>query len=195
SDRARGRRQEHRRDPHRAGDRRVLRRPERLVRVGAGALARATPSRVRGGDADEPRRGPAPRGRRRHPLPQGRDGEPPHPRGLDARRDGERSALPPRRGESRARRRQDRRVTAPRLGIVLSAFTPLPTAEFLAVAREAEARGYHTAWTGEVSGYDAISIMTLIASHTERIHVGSAVLPVQTRTPVVLGMSAASLNH
>src|SRR5438445_12174151 len=37
--------------------------------------------------------------------------------------------------------------------------------------------------------------MTLIASHTERIHVGSAVLPVQTRTPVVLGMSAASLNH
>jgi len=86
-------------------------------------------------------------------------------------------------------------VTAPRLGIVLSAFTPLPTAEFLAVAREAEARGYHTAWTGEVSGYDAISVMTLIASHTERIHVGSAVLPVQTRTPVVLGMSAASLNH
>src|SRR5207247_156311 len=64
-----------------------------------------------------------------------------------------------------------------------------------AVAREAEARGYHTAWTGEVSGYDAISVMTLIASHTERIHVGSAVLPVQTRTPVVLGMSAASLNH
>ena len=86
-------------------------------------------------------------------------------------------------------------MTAPRLGIVLSAFTPLPTTEFLAVAREAEARGYHTAWTGEVSGYDAISVMTLIASHTERIRVGSAVLPVQTRTPVVLGLSAASLNH
>ena len=86
-------------------------------------------------------------------------------------------------------------MTAPRLGIVLSAFTPLPTAEFLAVAREAEARGYHTAWTGEVSGYDAISVMTLIAGHTERIRVGSAVLPVQTRTPVVLGLSAASLNH
>ena len=86
-------------------------------------------------------------------------------------------------------------MTAPRLGIVLSAFTPLPTAEFLAVAREAEARGYHTAWTGEVSGYDAVSVMTLIASHTERIRVGSAVLPVQTRTPIVLGLSVASLNH
>lgn len=82
-----------------------------------------------------------------------------------------------------------------RLGIVLSPFTRLPTAEFVAVAREAEARGYHTAWVGEAGGHDAVSLMTLIATHTERLHVGSAVVPVQTRTPVLLGMSAASLNH
>ncbi|HBH04818.1 MAG: hypothetical protein A2W08_04170 [Candidatus Rokubacteria bacterium RBG_16_73_20] len=82
-----------------------------------------------------------------------------------------------------------------RHGIVLSAFTPLPTAEFLAVAREAEARGYHTAWVGEVAGYDALTVMAILATHTERLHVGSAVVPVQTRTPVVLGMSAASLDH
>jgi probable F420-dependent oxidoreductase len=81
------------------------------------------------------------------------------------------------------------------LGIVLSPFTRLPTAEFVGVAREAEARGYRTAWVGEGSGYDAISLMTLIATHTERLHVGSAVVPVQTRTPVLLGMSAASLGH
>src|SRR5256886_10066473 len=37
--------------------------------------------------------------------------------------------------------------------------------------------------------------MTLIASHTERIHVGSPVTPVQPRTRVVLGVSAASLGH
>jgi probable F420-dependent oxidoreductase len=86
-------------------------------------------------------------------------------------------------------------VSAPRLGIVLSPFASQPVTDFLAVAREAEARGYHTAWVGESSGYDAISLMTLIASHTDRIHVGSAVMPVQTRTPVVLGVSAASLGH
>jgi len=86
-------------------------------------------------------------------------------------------------------------VTAPRLGIVLSPFASEPVADFIAVAREAETRGYHTAWLGESSGYDAISLMTLIASHTERIHVGSAVVPIQTRTPVVLGVSAASLGH
>jgi len=82
-----------------------------------------------------------------------------------------------------------------RLGIVLAPFAALPAAEFVAVARETEARGYHMAWTGEASGYDAISLMTTIAGHTERLHVGSAVLPVQTRTPVVLGQTAATLNH
>ena len=86
-------------------------------------------------------------------------------------------------------------MTAPRLGIVLSPFASQPAAELVAVARDAEARGYQTAWVGESSGYDAISLMTFIASHTERIHVGSAVIPVQTRTPVVLGVSAASLGH
>lgn len=82
-----------------------------------------------------------------------------------------------------------------RLGIVLSAAATLPVDDFVAVAREADARGYHTAWTGEVSGWDAFTVMTMIASRTERLHVGSAVVPVQTRTPVVLGMSAAALAH
>jgi probable F420-dependent oxidoreductase len=82
-----------------------------------------------------------------------------------------------------------------RLGIVLAPFATLPAAEFVAVARETEARGYHAAWTGEASGYDAITLMAVIASHTGRLHVGSAVLPVQTRTPVVLGQSVATLNH
>jgi len=82
-----------------------------------------------------------------------------------------------------------------RLGCVLAAFTPLPTAEFVAVAREVERRGYQQAWVGEVSGYDAVSVMTLILTATERLQVGSAVVPVQTRTPVLLGTTAASLNH
>jgi probable F420-dependent oxidoreductase len=82
-----------------------------------------------------------------------------------------------------------------RLGVVLAPFATLPAAEFVAVARETEARGYHAAWTGEAAGYDAITLMGTIATHTERLHVGSAVVPVQTRTPVVLGQSAATLSH
>ena len=82
-----------------------------------------------------------------------------------------------------------------RLGIVLAGFASAPAADFIAAAREAEARGYHTAWLGEVSGYDAIVMSTVIATHTERLHVANGVLPVQTRTPVILGMATASLNH
>jgi probable F420-dependent oxidoreductase len=82
-----------------------------------------------------------------------------------------------------------------RLGIVLAGFTPLPLAEFVAAAREAEARGYHTAWLGETAGYDALVMSTVIATHTTRLHVANGVLPVQTRTPVILGMATASLNH
>ena len=66
---------------------------------------------------------------------------------------------------------------------------------YLSLNRYAEARGYHTAWLGEVSGYDAIVMSTVVATHTERLHVANGVLPVQTRTPVVLGMATASLNH
>jgi alkanesulfonate monooxygenase SsuD/methylene tetrahydromethanopterin reductase-like flavin-dependent oxidoreductase (luciferase family) len=82
-----------------------------------------------------------------------------------------------------------------RLGIVLAPFATLPAAEFVAVVRETEVRGYHAAWTGEAAGYDAFTIIATIASHTARLHVGSAVVPVQTRTPVVLGQTAATLGH
>jgi probable F420-dependent oxidoreductase len=82
-----------------------------------------------------------------------------------------------------------------RLGIVLAGFTSQPAADFIAAAREAEARGYHTAWLGEVAGYDAIVMSTVVATHTRTLLVANGVLPVQTRTPVILGMAAASLNH
>src|SRR5207247_2022291 len=96
----------------------------------AGAWGVLAPN-VRRREEEGPRRAPAPWGRRGHPLPQARDGEPPDPRGLDARRHGERPAFPPRSGQGRTRRRQDRRVTAPRLGIVLSPFASQPAAELV----------------------------------------------------------------
>ena len=81
------------------------------------------------------------------------------------------------------------------LGIVLSGFAARPAAELIAAAREAEARGYATAWLGETSGYDAFTLAATIVTHTERVRVATGVVPVQTRTPVVLGLTTASLNH
>jgi len=64
-----------------------------------------------------------------------------------------------------------------RLGFVLAGAASLPAAEFADVIRETEARGYHTAWTGETGGYDAIAVMATIAAHSRTLHVGSAVAP------------------
>ena len=82
-----------------------------------------------------------------------------------------------------------------RLGAVVAAFPALPLADYLALVRDVEARGYHTAWLGETASGDAITLMTLIAAHTQRIGVASGVIPIQTRSPIILGMSAATLAH
>jgi probable F420-dependent oxidoreductase len=82
-----------------------------------------------------------------------------------------------------------------RIGAVLAAFPALPIAEYLGLARDVEARGYHTAWLGETAGGDAITLMTLLASHTQRVGIASGVIPIQTRSPIILGMSAATLAH
>ena len=71
----------------------------------------------------------------------------------------------------------------------------MPLAEFPAIAREAESRGYRTAWVGEASGAEAIVLSTLIATHTATIGIANGVIPVQTRTPIVYGQAAATLAH
>ena len=71
----------------------------------------------------------------------------------------------------------------------------MPLTEFPAIAREAEARGYRTAWVGEAAGTEAIVLSTLIATHTTTLRIANGVIPVQTRTPIVYGQAAATLAH
>jgi probable F420-dependent oxidoreductase len=71
----------------------------------------------------------------------------------------------------------------------------MPLGEFPALAREAEGRGYRTAWVGEASGSEAIVLSTLIATHTTTLQIANGVIPVQTRTPIVYGQAAATLAH
>jgi probable F420-dependent oxidoreductase len=65
--------------------------------------------------------------------------------------------------------------------------------DYVRFVQEMDERGYDSAWIGEVASIDAISVMTLIATATKRLGVASGVLPVQTRTPVVHALSAATL--
>ena len=80
-----------------------------------------------------------------------------------------------------------------RLGLTFPFLHAVGLAEYLDLAREMEQRGYDTAWIGEAGGADGITPLALVASATSRLGVATGVLPVQTRTPVLLGQTAAAL--
>ena len=85
--------------------------------------------------------------------------------------------------------------TVTRLGVAAHFFHTLPLERSLALVGELEERGYDTAWTGEVSAGEAFTPMALIAAHTRRLRVATGVVPVQMRTPVLLGLTAATLGR
>lgn len=64
----------------------------------------------------------------------------------------------------------------------------------VALALEAERLGYHSLWTAEAYGSDAITPLTWLAAKTERINVGSAIMQMPARTPAMTAMTAVTLD-
>lgn len=60
----------------------------------------------------------------------------------------------------------------------------------VAQARELEARGFATAWVPQVFGLDALGVSTVIGRETERLEIGTAVVPTQPRHPTALAQQA-----
>jgi probable F420-dependent oxidoreductase len=82
-----------------------------------------------------------------------------------------------------------------RLGLGMSFLHAFPLDDYLSLVAEVEERGYDTAWAGESGGLDAVTVLTVIASGSRRLRVASGVIPIQTRSPIVLGQTAAALGH
>ncbi len=62
------------------------------------------------------------------------------------------------------------------------------------IARRAEREwGYTAAWLAETNGPDAFVVAAAVADATERMTIGTAVVPVYNRTPAVLAMAAGAL--
>ena len=59
---------------------------------------------------------------------------------------------------------------------------------------EMEKAGLDLVWVAEVYGYDSPSLMGYLAALTERVEIGSAILPIYTRTPSLLAMTAAGID-
>jgi alkanesulfonate monooxygenase SsuD/methylene tetrahydromethanopterin reductase-like flavin-dependent oxidoreductase (luciferase family) len=66
-------------------------------------------------------------------------------------------------------------------------------AEALRLALLAEELGYESVWVSELATYDAIALAGAIAVRTERVRIGTAIVPVSTRTPALHAMGASTL--
>lgn len=64
----------------------------------------------------------------------------------------------------------------------------------LAIAQEAERLGYHSLWTAEAYGSDAVTPLVWLAAHTQRINVGTAIMQMPARTPAMTAMTAATID-
>ena len=60
--------------------------------------------------------------------------------------------------------------------------------------RELEQAGLDTVWVAEAYGFDAVSLMGYLAAETETVEIASGILPIYTRTPTLLAMTAAGVD-
>ncbi len=62
--------------------------------------------------------------------------------------------------------------------------------DLVAQARDLESRGFATLWLPQVFGLDAVTTAAVLGRETERIEIGSAVVPTQPRHPAALAQQA-----
>ncbi len=62
-------------------------------------------------------------------------------------------------------------------------------------AQLGEELGYDTAWLPETWGRDAVSTLACIAHRTDEIGIGTSIMPVYSRSPALIGQSAATLQE
>ncbi|MGE2835224.1 TIGR03564 family F420-dependent LLM class oxidoreductase [Mycobacterium sp. SMC-4] len=82
-----------------------------------------------------------------------------------------------------------------RIGVMIGSDKERPRADRLAGLIEdgkaAEAQGFASFWIPQVPGYlDALTAAALLGQNTDRIEIGTAVVPIQTRHPMIMAQQA-----
>ena len=67
--------------------------------------------------------------------------------------------------------------------------------ELIECVRAADACGYDSFWMPEAWEHEAFTILTDLAARTERIHLGTGIINVFSRSPALIAMSAATLDE
>jgi F420-dependent oxidoreductase-like protein len=68
-------------------------------------------------------------------------------------------------------------------------------AESVAQVQALEKAGMDIVYVAEAYGYDAVSLMGYLAAVTETVQIASGILPIYTRTPTLIAMTAAGVDE
>ena len=79
-------------------------------------------------------------------------------------------------------------------GVTFGSLGVLGPAAVVDIAREAAGLGYRSIWTVEATATDAFSLLGAVAATTPNIDLGTGIIPVQLRSPVLTAMTAATLQ-
>lgn len=82
----------------------------------------------------------------------------------------------------------------PRIGVMLPYTDLAPREEIVELVQAADRLGYESVWVPEAYGYDAITMLTLLACRTERIQLATGILNVFSRTPALIAQTIAGLD-
>ncbi|CAO5247772.1 LLM class flavin-dependent oxidoreductase [Frankia sp. AgKG'84/4] len=81
-----------------------------------------------------------------------------------------------------------------KLGLRLNLYRAAQFAVPVELVRLAERVGYHSVWTAEAYGSDALSPLAYLAALTDRIRLGTAVVQLAARPPATLAMQAMTID-
>jgi len=84
--------------------------------------------------------------------------------------------------------------TLPRIGVTIPYTDLAPREETVEFVQAADRLAYESVWVPEAYGYDAITMLTLLACRTERIQLATGIVNVFSRTPALIAQTIAALD-
>lgn len=85
-------------------------------------------------------------------------------------------------------------ATASNMGVTFASLTSLGTAAAPQIAADAQRLGYRSFWVAETTGPEAFALLGAAGAAAPGIGLGTGVLALQLRTPMVAAMAAATLQ-
>ena len=67
--------------------------------------------------------------------------------------------------------------------------------DFVSMSEHAERAGYERVWLPETWGRDAVTILATVAARTDTIGIGTSIMNVYSRSPALIGQTAATLQE